>query len=116
MSGKGKGAKKPAGGSGSSSSKDELKTCNFVKARHILCEKQGKIMEVYTALQEEFLNDGNKVVPSRFGDLAQKYSECSSGKRGGDLGWFPRGKMEGKFQEIAFGLPVGACSEPFKGG
>lgn len=42
-----------------------------------------------------------------------KYSECSSSKAGGNLGWFPRGKMEGKFQEQAFGSPPGACSEPY---
>jgi hypothetical protein len=46
--------------------------------------------------------------------LAQEYSECPSGKKGGDLGWFPRGKMAGPFQEVAFNTPVGATSAPFK--
>ena len=41
-------------------------------------------------------------------------SECPSGKKGGDLGWFPRGKMAGPFQEVAFNTPVGATSAPFK--
>lgn len=45
--------------------------------------------------------------------IAMKYSECSSSKAGGNLGWFPRGKMEGKFQEKAFGNAPGTCSEPY---
>jgi len=93
----------------------KLKACNHVKARHILCEKQGKLFEAYQAMCEGWLNDGEKVPPSKFGELAQKYSECSSAKRGGDLGWFPRGKMEGTFQSVAFATAEGDVSQPFKG-
>lgn len=46
--------------------------------------------------------------------IAAEYSECPSGKKGGDLGWFPRGKMAGPFQEVAFNTPVGVTSAPFK--
>ena len=46
--------------------------------------------------------------------IASEFSECPSGKKGGDLGWFPRGKMAGPFQEVAFNTPVGATSAPFK--
>lgn len=46
--------------------------------------------------------------------IAAEYSECPSGKKGGDLGWFPRGKMAGPFQEVAFNTVVGATSPPFK--
>lgn len=46
--------------------------------------------------------------------LAAEYSECPSGKKGGDLGWFPRGKMAGPFQDVAFATQVGATSAPFK--
>eukprot|EP00899_Mesostigma_viride_P015865 jgi/Mesvir1/2427/Mv22162-RA.1 len=83
-------------------------------ARHILCEKMGKINEAYAKLQDPYLNNGDKVPPSVFGQVAMEYSECSSGKKGGDLGWFPRGKMAGPFQDVAFSLPVGGCSAPFK--
>ncbi|KAH7435835.1 hypothetical protein KP509_06G081000 [Ceratopteris richardii] len=105
--GKGKGSK---GGGGA----DGLGTCTYVKARHILCEKQGKINEAYKKLQEGWLNNGDKVPPAEFAKVAAEYSECSSGKKGGDLGWFPRGKMAGPFQEVAFSTAVGACSAPFK--
>eukprot|EP00245_Coleochaete_scutata_P015481 TRINITY_DN6906_c0_g1_i1.p1 TRINITY_DN6906_c0_g1~~TRINITY_DN6906_c0_g1_i1.p1 ORF type:complete len:149 (+),score=46.46 TRINITY_DN6906_c0_g1_i1:179-625(+) len=96
--------------------KGDMGTCTYVKARHILCEKQSKLLEAYKQLQEGWLDDGNKVPPAEFAKLAAEYSECSSGKKGGDLGWFPRGKMVGAFQDIAFGTPVGDVSAPFKTG
>ncbi|KAJ4850744.1 hypothetical protein Tsubulata_019310 [Turnera subulata] len=118
--GKGKG-KQPAGASDDAGSKgkgksgkDGLGTCTYVKARHILCEKQGKINEAYKKLQDGWLDSGDKVPPAEFAKLAAEYSECPSGKKGGDLGWFPRGKMAGPFQEVAFNTVVGATSAPFK--
>lgn len=51
---------------------------------------------------------------SLISQIAQEYSECPSGKKGGDLGWFPRGKMAGPFQDVAFNTVVGATSAPFK--
>lgn len=49
---------------------------------------------------------------SSFAELAQKYSDCSSAKRGGDLGPFGRGAMQKPFEEAAFSLKVGELSEP----
>nr|XP_043636577.1 peptidyl-prolyl cis-trans isomerase NIMA-interacting 4 [Erigeron canadensis] len=93
---------------------DGLGTCTYVKARHILCEKQGKINEAYKKLQDGWLSNGDKVPPAEFAKIAAEYSECPSGKKGGDLGWFPRGKMAGPFQDVAFNTVVGATSPPFK--
>ncbi|PHU00950.1 hypothetical protein BC332_30737 [Capsicum chinense] len=114
---KGKG-KQAAGGSEDVASKgkgkagkgDGLGTCTYVKARHVLCEKQSKINEAYKKLQEGWLDNGDKVPPAEFSKVAAAYSECPSGKKGGDLGWFPRGKMAGPFQEVAFNTPVGATN------
>ncbi|CAG8752935.1 1728_t:CDS:2, partial [Ambispora leptoticha] len=45
-------------------------------------------------------------------DLAKIESDCSSGKRGGDLGHFGKGQMQPSFEEAAFKLEVGQLSEP----
>jgi peptidyl-prolyl cis-trans isomerase NIMA-interacting 1 len=45
-----------------------------------------------------------------FEELASKESDCSSAKRGGDLGPFGRGQMQKPFEEAAFALAVGQIS------
>eukprot|EP00743_Colponemidia_sp_Colp-15_P005511 GILK01005927.1.p1 GENE.GILK01005927.1~~GILK01005927.1.p1 ORF type:complete len:138 (-),score=19.51 GILK01005927.1:193-564(-) len=90
---------------------EKLRACNHVKARHILCEKQSKILQAYTTLKDQF---GDTPPSNEFAKVATEMSECSSAKRGGDLGWFPRGKMVGDFQEVAFNLPPGKMSDPFR--
>jgi NIMA-interacting peptidyl-prolyl cis-trans isomerase 1 len=44
--------------------------------------------------------------------LATNYSDCSSAKRGGDLGYFEHGQMQKPFEETTFALQVGELSEP----
>jgi parvulin-like peptidyl-prolyl isomerase len=61
-------------------------------------------------------SSGNRPTPAEFGRVAEQFSECSSAKRGGDLGWFPRGKMIGAFQDVAFGLEPGTMSDIFRTG
>jgi len=43
-------------------------------------------------------------------ELAEKFSDCSSAKRGGDLGYFTRGAMQKPFEEASFDLEVGQLS------
>lgn len=45
-----------------------------------------------------------------FESIAKERSDCSSAKREGDLGEFPRGKMQKPFEEAAFGLEVDEVS------
>ena len=49
-----------------------------------------------------------------FQELARKESMDGTARRGGDLGWFGRGRMVQPFEDIAFDLPDGAISEPFE--
>jgi len=49
-----------------------------------------------------------------FETLAKNFSDCSSGKRGGDLGSFPRGKMQKAFENAAFALKPNDLSDPIE--
>ena len=46
-----------------------------------------------------------------FEELAKTESDCSSAKRGGDLGFFGRKKMQPAFEKASFGLRVGELSD-----
>ncbi len=48
----------------------------------------------------------------KFEALADELSDCPGG--GGDLGWFPRGKMVEDFEEVIFQMQPGEISEPFR--
>lgn len=86
---------------GGNSGKEEKKGGNAVKVRHILCEKQSKILEAL-----EKLKAGGK-----FNEIAATYSEDKA-RSGGDLGWMTRGSMVGPFQEAAFALPISSINSP----
>jgi peptidyl-prolyl cis-trans isomerase C len=47
-----------------------------------------------------------------FAELAEKHSECPSGKRGGDLGEFSPGQMVKEFDEVVFNEAVGEVHGP----
>lgn len=50
-----------------------------------------------------------------FADAARRESQDpGSARRGGDLGWFGSGVMVPEFDSVAFALPVGGISKPFK--
>lgn len=46
----------------------------------------------------------------KFANIAKEVSLCPSGKRGGDLGTFGRGKMVKEFENAAFALQKGEIS------
>lgn len=75
-----------------------------IKARHILVEQEFEANDLLKKLEEG----------STFEDLAQKFSRCPSGKRGGDLGEFGKGRMVKSFEDAAFGLAVNQISSPVR--
>jgi parvulin-like peptidyl-prolyl isomerase len=71
-----------------------------VHCAHILAKTE---QEAKTILER--LNKGEK-----FANIAKQVSLCPSGKRGGDLGTFGRGKMVKEFETAAFKLNKGEIS------
>jgi|ERR1712136_153034 len=63
-----------------------------------------------TSIVKDFLKR-IKEGDDQFEDLAKKYSDCSSAKRGGDLGLFGRGQMQRPFEEASFALKPGELSD-----
>jgi parvulin-like peptidyl-prolyl isomerase len=71
-----------------------------VHCAHILVKTE---MEAKAVLDR--LSKGEK-----FANIAQQVSLCPSGKKGGDLGTFTRGKMVKEFEIAAFALSKGQTS------
>ncbi|HEX32747.1 MAG TPA: hypothetical protein ENF88_03525, partial [Candidatus Acetothermia bacterium] len=76
-----------------------------VKASHILVPD----LDTANKVLDELKNGAD------FAQLAKKYSTDTGTKdKGGDLGWFGRGRMVKEFEDAAFSLKVGEISQPVK--
>ncbi|NLA10573.1 MAG: foldase [Firmicutes bacterium] len=76
-----------------------------VRARHILVKTEEEALEAISRLEKE----------EDFAELAKELSTDPGSKdQGGDLGFFPRGRMVKEFEEVAFALGDGERSEPVK--
>ena len=71
-----------------------------VHCAHILVKTEQEAKAIL-----ERLNKGEK-----FANIAKDASLCPSGKKGGDLGTFGRGKMVKEFENAAFALQKGQIS------
>jgi len=83
-----------------------------VHARHILIKvdkgADGNVREEAKKQIEDILNEARG--GTDFAELAKKHSQAPSGPKGGDLGFFSRGKMVKPFEEAAFALKPGEIS------
>jgi peptidyl-prolyl cis-trans isomerase C len=75
-----------------------------VHAAHILVKDEALAKN----LIEELRSGGD------FQGLAKKFSNCPSGKKGGDLGWFGRNEMVPEFEKAVFGGRKGDVIGPVK--
>jgi peptidyl-prolyl cis-trans isomerase C len=75
-----------------------------VRCSHILVETKLEAEELQKRLKEG----------ANFDKEARALSKCPSGKSGGDLGHFSRGKMVKEFDAVAFDLEIGELSEIVK--
>jgi len=84
----------------------------MAKASHILINQEGD--------DEKNLVEANKVynqliAGAQFEELAsEKSSDPGSASRGGDLGWFGKGKMIKEFEEAVFNGKIGEIQKPVK--
>ncbi len=75
-----------------------------VKASHILVKTEAEAKQLMQQLQ-----NGDD-----FAKLAKLYSQCPSGKSGGDLGYFGKGQMVKPFEDAAFKAQPGQVVGPVK--
>jgi len=76
-----------------------------VMASHILVETEEEANEI-----KQLLNEG-----ADFAALAaERSTDSGTATNGGDLGYFPRGRMVAEFENAAFSLEIGEISEPVK--
>lgn len=84
----------------------------LVHARHILKMVEPNASPIDRDKKKKELEEVLKALKngSDFGELAMKYSDDPSKISGGDLGYFPRGRMVQPFEDAAFALKPGEVS------
>ncbi len=73
-----------------------------VRASHILVRSKTEADKILNRIK----------AGAKFEDLARKHSQCPSGKKGGDLGYFGKGQMVKPFEDTAFTMNKGDVSDP----
>jgi peptidyl-prolyl cis-trans isomerase D len=96
------------------SMKSEFNKPARVEARHILYKidadnKEADVLKKAKATKK-------RLTRSNFKQIAGKETQDPSGQgaKGGDLGWFTKGRMVPEFENAAFSMEKGSISEPIK--
>lgn len=84
--------------------RDRYVTPEKIEARHILVDSKAEAEEILAKIR----------AGGDFAELAREKSKCPSADKGGDLGWFERGKMDPAFEQAAFKLKKGEVSDVVK--
>lgn len=93
------------------SHQNDLKNPERVHARHILIKTETRTADEARAM----LEDAKRKVEAGqdFAALARELSEDAASKaQGGDLGYFPKGRMTPEFEQPAFATPAGQLAGP----
>ncbi len=84
---------------------DKFTVGTQLKASHILVETEKEAQDIHARIKKG----------ESFSTLAKEFSkDKGSAEKGGDLGYFSRGKMVPEFEQAAAGLKPGEVSEPVK--
>jgi len=101
--------------------RDEYRQAEEVKVSHILIKTplpgpDGKVDAKGVEDARKKAEDVLKQVKGGgdFAKLAEKYSEDTTAKSGGELGWIGRGRTVPEFEKAAFSLPKGQISDLVK--
>ena len=101
--------------------RDDYRQPEQVKVAHILIKTplpgpDGKVDPNAVEQARKKAEDVLKQVKAGgdFAKLAQQYSEDTSAKNGGDLGWIGRGRTVPEFEKVAFSLAKGQTSDLVK--
>jgi peptidyl-prolyl cis-trans isomerase C len=76
----------------------------LARARHILVSTEDECNKLKDQITEG----------ADFAQVAMEFSQCPSGKRGGDLGEFAPGQMVEEFDRVVFNDSVGEVHGPIK--
>jgi len=94
----------------------EFKTPAKVKARHILIQTGDEASEADKKEAKQKIEAAQKRLEGgeKFSKVAKEASDCPSSKKGGDLGFFSKGRMVKGFEDAAFALEPGEVSDIVK--
>ena len=94
---------------------NDVRERNDVHAKHILKLFPQGATEEQKALCKQQIDSIYQLLKAGadFEEMAKKESQDGTARRGGDLGWFGRGRMVQPFEDISFSLADGEISKPF---